>query len=389
MNKNEFARWLPEDAPIDDPDDGTDECWEHFKPIAGCTPEECIAEHVSLLTPDQIQYLQHHNKAVKITDQCDFTIGRDNDILERLFQLTGQPSSSSVDKPDKFVFPSDDIMWTGIPVPGMRIQLNDTNYTATYDIRIYTDLIQQQRMRITGELPPSPYQQLHHITTPQRMIDEPLIVGSIVTQHWVNIGYRSTNRQQSYGRIICPIMMMDHNVSIASTFHFTGVNEYQAAIDLQNGVITKEAYPYVHTPMQAVKIEGSYLERFYLVFHGINLALLNPVFKVSFTNTQRTKLINPPSSNNNKKQPIKYVRRIQINTDQFKTDITNTQQSHPSSYTRKTMLWHVAGHWSTSKSGKRYFVKPHFKGPLSHNQQSIDEFTPRERIPVINPSSNK
>jgi hypothetical protein len=54
-----------------------------------------------------------------------------------------------------------------------------------------------------------------------------------------------------------------------------------------------------------------------------------------------------------------------------------------SSFVRKTMLWHVAGFWRKTKSGKLSFVQGHWRGPLRDMAQETTA-SPRERELVIN-----
>lgn len=109
-------------------------------------------------------------------------------------------------------------------------------------------------------------------------------------------------------------------------------------------------------------------------WYSCQLAMLHPTIKEVFRNPR---IINDKKKHSKgKKKRIKHVRLHVINPE----DIKKAMNVKTGKSKRHTMLWHVAGFYRTSKTGKKHFVQGHWRGPLRF-LKSTD--TPRERELIV------
>ena len=124
-------------------------------------------------------------------------------------------------------------------------------------------------------------------------------------------------------------------------------------------------------------------------WYEIQIALLNPLTKVVFNSCKVPDNNSRSKTKSGKKRPLKYIRRISVDFRKLNDILTPTGdrgivvENGDSSFVRKTMLWHVAGFWRKTKSGKLSFVQGHWRGPLRDMAQETTA-SPRERELVIN-----
>lgn len=130
------------------------------------------------------------------------------------------------------------------------------------------------------------------------------------------------------------------------------------------------------------KLNGIEIERYVLsclnIWYGVQIALLHPVVKDIFNKPSMSvyKESKTISNKNNKKKKkvVKYIKKHIITA----SEIENKLQS--SKYNRHTLCWYVIGHWRTYKSGKRVFIKPHWKGLLRENKNYENDIREREIV---------
>ena len=124
------------------------------------------------------------------------------------------------------------------------------------------------------------------------------------------------------------------------------------------------------------KMIVSYLETWY----GIQIALLHPTVKEIFRKSTKIPITGKKkirNTNHNKK--LKYIKCHVIDDVELKKAIYGNSKN----INRTALIWHVIGHWRTSKSGKKVFIKPYWKGALRDNKKLQEA---REREVEINKS---
>ena len=119
------------------------------------------------------------------------------------------------------------------------------------------------------------------------------------------------------------------------------------------------------------------------LWYSVQIALLNPITVDVFSRGERCVVVEHETKKKQtkkkqqKKTKIKYVRKHIITPEDFDAafDI-KTEDGH---FIRKTMIWHVAGHWREYKNGRRVFIDGYWKGPL----KDIKTADSRERELVL------
>lgn len=97
------------------------------------------------------------------------------------------------------------------------------------------------------------------------------------------------------------------------------------------------------------------------LWYTAQVALLHPVIKEHVrVRDSVIKSTNRHNKSKKKNHPVKYVKEYIINDDTIKA-ICNYRKN-----TRHAQCWYVIGHWRTYSSGKKIFIKPHWRGPLRH-----------------------
>ena len=117
-------------------------------------------------------------------------------------------------------------------------------------------------------------------------------------------------------------------------------------------------------------------------WYRVQLMLLNPLTQVCFrTHEQRINDTKPVSNKNQQKQrPIRYIRKLVLNTDEFSNTINpDKKEIKDGNIVRHTMIWRVVGHWRNNKNGTRTFINGYWKGPLRDLKKNQELFETRER----------
>ena len=115
-------------------------------------------------------------------------------------------------------------------------------------------------------------------------------------------------------------------------------------------------------------------------YYAIQQLLLNPLIK-KYSSTDRIvdKFRKGGGKNGGKKKPVKYIKRIKIDTEDTINLIYKKDEN--GNRTRKTLIWYVCGHW-VNRKGKRYFRHGYWKGPLrdSNPELFVDGVRQREIV---------
>ena len=115
------------------------------------------------------------------------------------------------------------------------------------------------------------------------------------------------------------------------------------------------------------------------LWYSVQIAMLNPITVDVFSRGERRAVVEHQETRKKKqkKTKIKYIRKHIIKPEEF--DDAFDIKIGNNTFTRKTMIWHVAGHWREYKNGKKVFIDGYWKGPL----KDIKNTDARERELVL------
>lgn len=133
---------------------------------------------------------------------------------------------------------------------------------------------------------------------------------------------------------------------------------------------------YLTLPQETVRELESYIFSGIMLYHGINVLLLNPVIQDVFEkHSSKEPIERGKATGKNKRAKIRYIKKHVIKA----TDIEEAFDKQ--GYTRHAMIWYVTGHWREySKTGKRVFIQGYWKGALRHMKDTaFQNLEPRER----------
>ena len=340
-----------------------------------------------------IKWVQRKNSTVRITD----TITVDNSTHDRLASIMHNVDAANASA-KSFITHTDinapsDILWSmTLPTPNIQIHtamkynridddgsedtkkfcdLYESIYVsslddvkeATFDVRIYEDVIMML------------LDYIHTHTSSEVEAMPPMCVGCICAENYI----------VEHGYVHMPLYI-DPNTQYITAYSQTSIisnNINQTLMNLAKYRSSELAQLLLDSIVETV---GGILS----VWYTIQLVLLNPMLKVCVNNTGRVPVYSNNAKKNGKKKPVRYMKRIVIDSDKF-DDVMNPknliiENGDHNKYTRHTLLWHVAGHWYT-RNGKKYFRHGHWKGPLAKNLPN--DFEPRERELVINETIGK
>lgn len=113
-------------------------------------------------------------------------------------------------------------------------------------------------------------------------------------------------------------------------------------------------------------------KEFARAWYMIQFMLLNPMIHDEYINKahRRSSMSSPlPIADDPKPQPPRHVSPIKIVTHDIKDILTKQYSSVNRELHRKncrhSMCWYVRGHYRNYKSGKRIYIKPSWRGPMS------------------------
>lgn len=130
------------------------------------------------------------------------------------------------------------------------------------------------------------------------------------------------------------------------------------------------------TQREAIEEVSSFRDMLFLSWYGIQIALLNPVLEARFHRETVPYEDNKKRTNNKKKAPKRYVKKITLGDI---SDITFAKEK--SHHQIKEPFWWVTGHWrnqATKEGHKRIFIKGYWKGILREVAEEKNQ-EPRER----------
>lgn len=174
----------------------------------------------------------------------------------------------------------------------------------------------------------------------------------------------------------CPLIIFFSDVP--------GADDMTDEITIHTGGLTikPHAIAGVFDNLEASKELYNILASRLIEWYRIQLTLLNPLTKVCFREYKLP--VHSTNKNRKSKRPIRYVRRLVLDSEEFDKAI-NPDKSEVTggSYIRRTMIWHVAGHWRKNKNGTRSFIKGYWKGPLRDLEKNKELFESRNRELVV------
>lgn len=127
---------------------------------------------------------------------------------------------------------------------------------------------------------------------------------------------------------------------------------------------------------EAIEEVSSFRDILFLSWYGIQIALLNPVLEARFHRETVPYDDNKKRTNNKKKAPKRYVKKITLGDI---SDITFAKEK--GRHQIKEPFWWVTGHWrnqATKEGHKRIFIKGYWKGILREVAEEKNQ-EPRER----------
>jgi hypothetical protein len=263
------------------------------------------------------------------------------------------------------LIPADIIFANTVPVPNIRL-FRDTNIvlgsnsyggTVVYTIYLYCDDI----LKFINISNPNPNSEKSERIT--------VVVGFIKRELIPTNGEKAETCGYP---IITDIDTTDPKLRI-DRFH---AMLPQTSIDYFNNAPESEKIKITNTIVDVYIEMSTVLAQYY----AIQQLLLNPLIK-KYSSTDRIvdKFRKGGGKNGGKKKPVKYIKRIKIDTEDTINLIYKKDEN--GNRTRKTLIWYVCGHW-VNRKGKRYFRHGYWKGPLrdSNPELFVDGVRKREIV---------
>lgn len=326
------------------------------------------------------QFIQDNNAKTKISDVIEV----DNELEESMNRLLEiNPEKIYIDQIENTYHIPSDLLWhLTLPVPNLKITFV-SKYRAEHETELdkMIDKVLSNAVQTTYK----EYFVFHIYETEiirflriigQSTSDEinkmpPMCIGSVTAS---NLSGFETSGSYILPLFIHPstneIMMYKETIQISKT----------AAKELENlsKMFGKDAAE------RTLNLTIHMIMRSVGVWYMTQLVLLNPILKYVVNDTGRIPVYsNNPKKNKQNKRPIRYIKRIIINKEKLDDALIPKHITEHSTYTRHTLLWHVAGHW-VERNGKRYFRKGHWKGPLASSMKPDTQYDLRERELAIN-----
>lgn len=114
-------------------------------------------------------------------------------------------------------------------------------------------------------------------------------------------------------------------------------------------------------------------------WYSVQIALLNPILKTCVIEDTKKVARSPDYGSKKRKSKVMYMKVKYVSEESINTALTIEHTPGKRKIVRKTMAWYVIGHYRTYKSGKRTWVRPHWRGPLRALMMPEDG-KPRERV---------
>lgn len=137
-------------------------------------------------------------------------------------------------------------------------------------------------------------------------------------------------------------------------------------------VISEESF-YENGETNGIIRDHSMFYEIMRLWHGIELALLNPQIQDVISAGDTVKRYTRETVNGKKRQRVvRYIKRHVIDGNALKRALTE--------YHRHCLAWYVIGHWRHYKDGRVIFIKPFWKGELRALKRNFDD---RQREVVV------
>lgn len=319
-----------------------DDMWRH-KLVPHVLSNTDILKY-GFMTKEQLEWIQNENKKVKITDVIEMDDNQRMDILSIAGFVNAIDHNNNITL-DRFI-PADIIWDETIPIEGIRFKtLGSGNEDALIDVRIFKEYIRGA----------------HDEMMSRQADDESMtlwIIGSIgITAHPVG-------HPEMIEKYMTPIWMSKDSIYVLPLIGTTDK--------------LLQYFDEMHSRYEPMEESFKDMDATFMVclttWYAVMLLLLNPVTKTFFSESRVIDELAAMKSNNKKggkKTKLRYIRRLRMNDEALNKFV------HRKNGERKTMIWHVAGHW-VHRNGKVFFRKGYWKGPLKH---LVDEYgyDPRER----------
>jgi hypothetical protein len=336
------------------------------------------------MTSDQKEFIIAKNKNLKVNNEIELTcdleimlnevvvkhftsdemIANADDDLDEILDIMRQNefdhygNENDDENVKRGFIPADIIFTNTIPVPNLRLIREtsiDTGKGKRDGIIIYTVFM---------------YDEISKFINTETTEEKTIVIGFMKREIILNNG----ERVEVSGYPIITDINTDNMSLRIDRFHFMlpqqSVEYFEQAQVSEKEKITNNIVD-VYVEMSTILAH----------YYAIQQLLLNPLIK-KYSKTFRVddQLKKGGGKNGGKKKPVKYIKRIKIDTDD--TIDLIYKKNEKGERVRKTLIWYVCGHWVKKKNGTRFFRHGYWKGPLrdSNPELFVDGVRQREIV---------
>ena len=316
------------------------------------------------MTDDQKKWIDKHNATYPITDMIEFDRDEDDYEIEQLVDI-----AKSINVDDPLCLIPDIILDETLPLETLRIKMtkmeDGKRVYRIFDIRIFTDIITEYKMKALGELPLNECEKAFGLKDPSDVLKECFVIGSVTVRSNIN------NIPATMEICQVPILLTGDNKIVFTMMYTYFSNNLEKPIMDTPDCQKPFTVEYV---INIIRGYGGSIAEALFIWYGTMVSLLcPPIRECVYGGTERVVDETKHSSSKGKKQKVKYIRRIKLIKDGFDKIYKGTNVNK-----RKTMLWHVCGHW-VHRGNKVFFRKGYWKGPLRDSKNETNNYEPRER----------
>ena len=131
----------------------------------------------------------------------------------------------------------------------------------------------------------------------------------------------------------------------------------------------------------------SFVKRFqvaYRTWYSIQISMLHPIIKDIYKSNKSVQ-VDPQRNLSKKKNSQNKVKANNVRYYFINNDNDFSLHNKRGQITRHCSVWYVVGHYRTYKSGKKVFIKPHWRGPL----RDFNNIKAREREIILREDNNE
>jgi len=359
-----------------------DKLWERTIPFVDKDGDTIDASEIGgFMTQDQKDFIADKHRDLRVNNEIELTRdlevmlneivlehfgdGMDDvytdheEAMDDILDIVNKNASSDEDGEivKRGIIPADIVFANTMPVPNMRVirknTIVDLNSGKHDGVNVYTILMYDDIISKLDDI------------SDHEEVD--VVIGFIRRDLFVN-----GERRDSCGYPIITNVNTDTPSLRVDRFHCLlpqqGIDIYsQMPEDKKQDIISNIVEVYVEM--------STILAHYY----AIQQLLLNPLVKKYSTTTRVVDQFKKGGGKNGKKKPVKYIKRIKLDTD----DVTNLiyKKDENGERVRKTLIWYVCGHW-VNRKGTRFFRHGYWKGPLrdSNPELFVDGVRQREIV---------